>query len=809
LLLKLGTESSLAPAATIPGTDALLVTMGAETGGIAATLAASDTLLVTYLTETVTVLGTITNVSASDTLLLALSDTSVSIYEILYPTASDTLLLALSDTSASPAGAVSAADTLLLKYGTESGNYSYDLSAADTLLLKYGTESSLYPAATIPGTDILYIDPDIEGFDLNAAISASDTLLIDPDYDVGYVGNVHGACEATVRAIHAKARITYSDPSLNEAVTITATDTAEGTDPYDTADNITGSDYKWFSLQENDLSGDYHAMPDSVGWWSATLSDANGEFSPGMVLTVEMESPRPIYNLKVYGDDKLDNYPVDFTVKLYDDSDTLLYTETVTGNTLWNWEKTLTSMIADVAKMVLTITKISQAARSAIVTEFYTAYYEDYTDSDIMYMSVLEERDYSGGTLPIGNVSSNEIVLRLNNADNHFSVDNESSEIYDIMKKNRRIEAWIGVEVPYGGEVTWEKIGTFWSQDWSAPQDEVYAEVIGFDRLELLRNTEFYSSQVYEDYTLSQLAALILTDAGLSASEYSIHSSLASITIPYAWFDRTTHRDALIEIAEAIGGTVYCDRDGLIVITPYADEATPSYTLSSDLYFTKDQPLAFSEIVNYVEVRAKPRSPGTQEVIYSDTESLVVPGAVDGVNGEAERWCIFNASDPCIDVQTATWTATGGTITLKSQVDYSWATLLTYQNTNVEAGTVTDIEIQGKVLGTTGEKVAIAQDADSIRLNGKQALSDPIENEFIQTKARAQDIADAILAAYKDPRRDVVVQARGYTMSRLGERMTVQSLDGSVSNDYTITRQQIEYDGGLRVEMTGQKITEA
>jgi len=55
----------------------------------------------------------------------------------------------------------------------------------------------------------------------------------------------------------------------------------------------------------------------------------------------------------------------------------------------------------------------------------------------------------------------------------------------------------------------------------------------------------------------------------------------------------------------------------------------------------------------------------------------------------------------------------------------------------------------------------------------------------------------------------VVVQARGYTMSRLGERMTVQSLDGSVSNDYTITRQQIEYDGGLRVEMTGQKITEA
>ena len=87
-------------------------------------------------------------------------------------------------------------------------------------------------------------------------------------------------------------------------------------------------------------------------------------------------------------------------------------------------------------------------------------------------------------------------------------------------------------------------------------------------------------------------------------------------------------------------------------------------------------------------------------------------------------------------------------------------------------------------------------------------MQEPVQNDFIQSKARAQDIADALLAAYKDPRRDVVIQARGYTMSRLGERMSVQSLDGSVSNDYTITRQKLEYDGGMEVEMTGQKIPE-
>lgn len=701
--------------------------------------------------------------------------------------------------------APTASDSLLLTL-EESSNVTAYIYATDTLLLTMGETSSV--EASISASDTLLIDPDIETVLTSLLFFASDTLLFAPDYDaVTLMGNELGACEATVRAIHAKVRITYSDPSLDESATITATDTLYGTDPYDTSDNITGSEHKYASLQENDLLGNYYPMPDgSVGWWSATLSDANGEFSPAMVLTVTMSEGRPVYDLKVCGDNSLDNYPVDFVLKLYDDEDTLLYTETVTGNTLWDWSKTLTAPISDVVKMELSITKISQAARSAIVTELYSAYQENYTDADILYFSVLEERDYSGGTIPIGNVSANELVLRLNNIDNKFSVDSEGSPLYGMIKKNRRIEVWLGVEVPFGGPVSWQKVGTFWSQDWSTPQKETYAEVVAFDRLELFRNTEFYSEQIYTGYTLAQLAAVVLSSQGLTASEYSLDPSLSAVTIPYAWFGRTTVRDALVEIAEAIAGTVYCDRDGVIVITPYLNQSASAYTITAKRYFSKDEPLAFSEIVNYVEVRASPRSPGTQEVIYSDTESLSVPGAVGGVNGEATRLCIFNTDDPCLNVQTATATATGGTISLKSQVDYSWASFLTYENSHTDAGIVTEIEIQGQVLGTTGEKIAIAQDADSIRLNGKQALPDPIENNFIQSMARAQDIADDLLAAYKDPRRDVVVQARGYITSRLGERMTVSSLDGSVSNDYTITRQTVEYDGGLKVEMTGLKI---
>lgn len=677
-------------------------------------------------------------------------------------------------------------DTLLLRFGAE--DMKWWVSSADTLLFS---------------ADTLLFDPAIESVTPVATLTGTDTLLFAPDYDdVFFIGNTIGACEATVRAIHGRVKITYSDPALNEAITITATDTAYGTDVNDTADNLTGAEYKWFSLQENDLSGDYHPMPAaSVGWWSNTQSDANGAFSPGVVVTVVMEDARPIYDLKLCGDDQLNNFPVDFEIKLYDASSVLLHTETVTANTLWDWSKTLTTYVNAVKTMEVTITKISQPNRSAIVTEFFTAYAETYEDSDIFYMSLLEERDYTGGTLPIGNVSANEITIRLNNIDQHFSVDNENSPIYNLMKKNRRIEAWLGIETPYGGDITWEPLGVFWSQDWSTPIGEPYAETVGFDRLESLRNTEFYSSQIYEDYTLTQLATLVFSDAGLLASEYDIDPALDSIVIPYAWFGRTTHREALVEIAEACSGTAFVDRDGKIIITPYADQTLPSYTLSPDQYYSKDSPLAFSEIVNYVEVRATPRVLGTASEIYNDSESITVPAG-----GTATQFCIFSTDDPCTTIQTAVFTQSGADITLTAQVDYTWASELTFSNAGGTDQTVDTISITGTPLETSGEKIAVATDDNSIRLNGKQALQTPVENAFIQSKARAQAIADAILAAYKDPRRDVVVDARGYTISRIGERMTVQSVDTATSNDYTITRQQVEYDGGLKIEMTGQKI---
>ena len=86
-------------------------------------------------------------------------------------------------------------------------------------------------------------------------------------------------------------------------------------------------------------------------------------------------------------------------------------------------------------------------------------------EDDLIAVSLLEEREVSQGSLPVGNISSNEIVVRLSNEDKRFDPDNDSSPLYGLIKPNRRVRAWLGTEI--GGEAEWVPLGTFWSIDLS------------------------------------------------------------------------------------------------------------------------------------------------------------------------------------------------------------------------------------------------------------------------------------------------------------------------------------------------------
>lgn len=612
--------------------------------------------------------------------------------------------------------------------------------------------------------------------------------------------------KAPARRILGKVAIDYTNPFLDQSIAAAVNEQAAVAYPDHTYDAVGEPAFKWASLDGSWLlDGTYHLAPGSaeaaklyqMGWWGSTLAGTAGVFSsPYPTLTVTFVS-RPIHALKMVGDGKRGEYPVDFEIRLYGAGDVLKHTETVTGNTLVNWTREITS-VAQVVKAVLEIRRWSQAGRQVKILEFFTSIQEVYEGDEVLLISLLEEREISAGSLPIGNISANEIDIRLSNISHKFDAGNTQSPIYELLKANRRIRAWLGVDT--GGSVEYVPLGVFWSGDWQVPEDEVYAATTGRDRLELLQKSTYTVSQVAQNTNLYNLAADVFQDAGLTAEEYWIDTELQVYPVPYAWFDPMAHREALRMIAEACLGQVFCDRNGVVRIEGpsflASERDTSHLTITRDDIFSKDNPVKWSEIANYVEVETQPLRPAdSASEVYRSNEAVSI--AV----GETKMITAYYNNTPCIQASASLEGAPAG-CTITAATYYAWGAEITVVSPT-NSGTFT-IVINAKPLSVLNKERAVAEDAASILDNGKLTFSFPA-NPLVQNLSVAQTIADTLLATFKDPRRDVELNWRGNPALELADRITAPDYLDVSTADYHVVRQSLEYDGTLTSKISGRK----
>jgi hypothetical protein len=205
------------------------------------------------------------------------------------------------------------------------------------------------------------------------------------------------AIKAPVRRIFGRITVDYTDPFIDQSIDISVNEQSATSYPEQVADALQSPMGKYASLDGSWLlDGTYNLAPANsnagqMGWWGLQISGAGGVFVAAYPkLTVEF-FPRPIHDLKVVGDDKRMEYPVDFEIKLYGAGDTLLHTETVTGNTGVTWTQAIASVIS-VVKMTLEVTKWSHVGRQVKILEFYTSIQQIYDGDDIISIGLLEER---------------------------------------------------------------------------------------------------------------------------------------------------------------------------------------------------------------------------------------------------------------------------------------------------------------------------------------------------------------------------------------------------------------------------------
>lgn len=271
----------------------------------------------------------------------------------------------------------------------------------------------------------------------------------------------------TKRRTYGKVNINYTDPFVDQSIVVAVSSEGPASYKKQVADGIYEPTHNWFPLDGTAiLDGSFVLMPPTsdvisalsmqVGWWSGEVAGVGGAFAAPQLLTVVFVT-RSLELLFVASDSIKNEYPVDFTIKLYDIDNVLLYTKTVTANTLVYWTVTI-APVAAVVKQVLSITKWSHAGRCAKVYEFFTSIIREYLSDEIFSMELLEERESDFATIPVGNISSNQITIKLFNLARQFDYGSLSA-IANLVKPMRKINPYIGAD----GDIP--ELIAYWSMD--------------------------------------------------------------------------------------------------------------------------------------------------------------------------------------------------------------------------------------------------------------------------------------------------------------------------------------------------------
>jgi hypothetical protein len=632
---------------------------------------------------------------------------------------------------------------------------------------------------------------------------------------------------ATVRRPRAMVHVVWTDPFIDTSLTVSANDENRATVTDHAADTKTVPPYKYALLDGSfKLDGSYHPFPitvqekldNQVGWYGNKISGAGGWFSaPYPELTVEFD-PRPVFGIYVVGDHKTNQYPVDFQIRIMNGT-SLLSSLNVTDNDAVEFVYDIDAGTA--TKIILAIQKWSTVGTCCKIVEFYTTVQKTYSGDDILSMNLLEEREIRDGSLPVGNISSNELDIEFQNikleSDGSVIIDpffpgNTASYLSNLVKPNRKITPYVGFRLPNGDE-EFIRLGTFWTGDWNIDDKSAGASVSCRDRMELLRKVKFTICPLYEDITLYDLADAILNIAKtyipMNDLAWDIDDELDDYTVPFAWFAGMNYMEVLREIAEACLGQAYMNADDVLIIEGPSKNipeygADPDIEITKDHYFNKKQPMKSDELINTVFVETQPLAVGSSETIYTSEEVISI-----GPNETLDPITIKYSDVPVKD-GAAGFTEETGSVSLVFDAEdyYCDGAVLTVRNTTANSGTF-KITLSGSKLEVEGSEKISSSDESSIVSNGTLEYDYP-KNSLIQTREVAQLVADTLVNSYSIERKDIELSWMGNPALELGDIFRAPEYQrGSIDNrgDFMGFRNKLDFDGTLRGTLSGRKVT--
>lgn len=658
------------------------------------------------------------------------------------------------------------------------------IKRSDAVVLTASCESVASELITKSSQDFAMIVDTPTSHILNKIEPTGDTLLVGAE-DAGRLTNVHTKMKEPSRRVYGKVYVTYTDPMLSVETNVQTSPGAHNSEPLQLLDGDIETDGSFFTLYENDLTGNYRVSDQysQVGWTSAAISDENGNFAdPAPFVRINF-AERPIVDLPITFDDSRGVVVKDFSVEFIRVDGTSVL-RSYTDNT--QSAVTVPGSVPDVVAVVITVYRISKAGYPVTILEapvLSTIEYVGYADkSDLVSIDMLEELTYDDDIEALGGVSANKVTVILNNSNREFFFNNPNSLVATSLRRNRKIVPWLGTEIK-PGEIEWHTLGTYWSYNWDVPVEGLTAKVIGFDTIGLLDTTSFVEHQMQINMSIGQLIEYVLNDAKkqLDFITYKIDPELYGVVVPYAWFEPKSHTAALRRISRCYPMHIYCDRNGVICAAPQKLKLDYYYDVWSDStnVISKRYQSLHTTLPNIINVAVK-------NLAMLANEDLVKDELVFNVSDIAERTLNFNK--PYVDNIVVTVDC-DDTVQYSYKV-YSWGIEFTF----IGDGEVRAIQCVGVALDASNTTTLSYRDAQSVRLNG--AVTRDISSDFIQTVRLARELISRIQGLSALDKFDATVDYRGDIALSINDPILL--LNGiAPDNRYNIKRHELFWNGGL------------
>jgi len=559
--------------------------------------------------------------------------------------------------------------------------------------------------------------------------------------------------------------------------------------------------YKWFHLGGySTLDSTFYAMPidgsDSyyqVGWRGNYIGDDNGVFNDidsennVMSPTIELRFEDRLFNTMIIaGDNALGEYPTEFLITLTDylgNETSILVNEVNFPNALdipsCTWTIRTQDEFNNINRMKIAIYKWSKPNTFVKLVEAYTGIEAEYDGKDIINLSILEETESSAGTLPVGNVSYNELDLTLQNLTNQYFPFNYDSTVRGHLTRNRKIVPYLGFRE--GDNEYLVPKGLYWSGEWSVGEQSTGASTSGRDRMGLLQdytysgfherdrnliycdgyNTDDNTDIAYTywlDITAYDLITRILNYVRaryMQDLEFDIDTSLQTVIIPIAFLtSEMSYFDILKQIAQVSMAYVYMDM-------PTETEIEIAHERGN---------INLRDILRIKSVNN----------IFSDTDSIADYS--------------ITASDYITRTHPERWGELANSVSVKVH-EYK-----------IENGKPTEIE---------NNLTAEYESQDSIDRHGRARFNYP-DNNLIQNYGHAKEIAISICNIFGELYRVQELQTFGDSSRNILDKLEIPeyqvfdpkngTVDVKAKGLYTIKKIQTEFDGTLRQSIECRKL---